>query len=45
VLKIQRSGTRPAIESDMRLLTYLALAERSVPELAAYRPQKASARS
>ena len=41
VLKIQRPGIRAAIESDMRLLTYLAsLAERSVPELAAYRPQK-----
>src|SRR5215831_19051374 len=41
VLKIQRPGIRPTIESDMRLLTHLAsLAERSVPQLAAYRPQK-----
>ena len=41
VLKIQRPGIRAAIESDMRLLTHLAsLAEKSVPELAAYRPQK-----
>jgi len=41
VLKIQRPGIRPKIESDMRLLAYLAsLAERFVPELAAYHPQK-----
>ncbi len=41
VLKIQRPGIRPTIESDMRLLSYLAsLAEKSVPELAAYRPHK-----
>jgi ubiquinone biosynthesis protein len=41
VLKIQRPGIRPKIESDMRLLAHLAsLAERSVPQLAAYRPQK-----
>ena len=41
VLKIQRPGIRPIIESDMRLLTHLAsLAEKSVPQLAAYRPQK-----
>jgi ubiquinone biosynthesis protein len=41
VLKIQRPGIRPKIESDMRLLAYLAsLAERNVPQLAAYRPQK-----
>src|SRR5262249_50052569 len=41
VLKIQRPGIRPTIEADMRLLTHLAsLAERSVPQLAAYRPQK-----
>src|SRR5919109_86235 len=41
VLKIQRPGIRSTIESDMRLLAYLAsLAERTVPELAAYRPQK-----
>jgi ubiquinone biosynthesis protein len=41
VLKIQRPGIRPTIESDMRLLAHLAaLAERSVPQLAAYRPQK-----
>src|SRR5262249_17399487 len=41
VLKIQRPGIRPIIESDMRLLTYLAsLAEKHVPQLAAYRPQK-----
>jgi len=41
VLKIQRPGIRPKIESDMRMLAYLAsLAERRVPQLAAYRPQK-----
>src|SRR5215470_12556656 len=41
VLKIQRPGIRPKIESDMRMLAYLAaLAERNVPQLAAYRPQK-----
>ena len=41
VLKIQRPGIRPAIESDMRLLSYLAsLAEKRVPQLAAYHPQK-----
>ena len=41
VLKIQRPGIRPKIEADMRLLTYLAsLAERHVPQLAAYHPQK-----
>jgi ubiquinone biosynthesis protein len=41
VLKIQRPGIRSKIESDMRLLTHLAaLAEKSVPQLAAYRPQK-----
>lgn len=41
VLKIQRPGIRPTIESDMRLLSYLAsLAEKSVPQLAAYRPEK-----
>src|SRR5947208_7900953 len=41
VLKIQRPGIRPKIESDMRLLAYLAsLAEKSVPQLAAYHPQK-----
>jgi len=41
VLKIQRPGIRPKIESDMRLLAYLAsLAEKNVPQLAAYRPQK-----
>src|SRR5215510_470058 len=41
VLKIQRPGIRPIIESDMRLLAYLAsLAEKHVPQLAAYRPQK-----
>ena len=41
VLKIQRPGIRPKIESDMRLLAHLAsLAERSVPQLAAYHPQK-----
>ena len=41
VLKIQRPGIRSKIESDMRLVLYLAsLAERSVPQLAAYRPQK-----
>ena len=41
VLKIQRPGIRPNIESDMRLLAYLAsLAERNVPQLAPYRPQK-----
>lgn len=40
-LKIQRPGIRKSIESDMHLLTYLAsLAEKKVPELAAYRPQK-----
>ncbi|MCW5784534.1 MAG: hypothetical protein KIT39_14575 [Nitrospirales bacterium] len=41
ILKIQRPGIRTKIESDMRLLTYLAsLAERRVPELATYHPQK-----
>src|SRR6185295_4057122 len=41
VLKIQRPGIRPIIESDMRLLAYLAsLAEKFLPELAAYHPQK-----
>ena len=41
VLKIQRPGIRPIIESDMRLLAHLAsLAERHVPELAAYHPQQ-----
>jgi ubiquinone biosynthesis protein len=41
VLKIQRPGIRSKIESDMRLLAHLAsLAEKSVPQLAAYRPQK-----
>jgi ubiquinone biosynthesis protein len=40
-LKIQRPGIRASIESDMHLLTYLAsLAEKKVPELAAYHPQK-----
>jgi ubiquinone biosynthesis protein len=41
VLKIQRPGIRPVIESDMRLLANLAsLVEKRVPELAAYHPQK-----
>jgi ubiquinone biosynthesis protein len=41
VLKIQRPGIRPKIESDMRLLAHLAsLAEKRVPQLAAYHPQK-----
>jgi ubiquinone biosynthesis protein len=41
ILKVQRPGIRTKIESDMRLLTYLAsLAEKKVPELAAYHPQK-----
>ena len=41
VLKIQRPGIRPKIESDMRLLAYLAsLAEKHVPQLAAFRPQQ-----
>ncbi len=41
VLKIQRPGIRPKIEADMRLLAYLAsLAERHVPQLAAFHPQK-----
>ena len=41
VLKIQRPGIRPIIESDMRLIAHLAsLAEKHVPELAAYHPQK-----
>ena len=41
VLKIQRPGIRPKIEADMRLLSYLAgLAEKHVPQLAAYHPQK-----
>ena len=41
VLKIQRPGIRPIIESDMRLLVHLAsLAEKHVPELAAYHPQQ-----
>jgi len=41
ILKVQRPGIRTKIESDMRLLTYLAsLAEKKVPELATYHPQK-----
>ncbi|HSF08615.1 MAG TPA: AarF/UbiB family protein [Nitrospirales bacterium] len=41
ILKIQRPGIRAKIESDMRLLIYLAsLAEKEVPELATYHPQK-----
>jgi ubiquinone biosynthesis protein len=41
ILKIQRPGIRTSIESDIHLLTYLAsLAEKKVPELAAYHPQK-----
>jgi ubiquinone biosynthesis protein len=41
VLKIQRPGIRPKIEADMRLLAHLAaLAEKHVPQLAAYHPQK-----
>jgi ubiquinone biosynthesis protein len=41
VLKIQRPGIRAAIEADMHLLTHLAsLAEKHVPQLAAFRPQK-----
>jgi len=41
VLKIQRPGIRPIIESDMRLIAHLAsLAEKHVPELAAYHPQQ-----
>ncbi len=41
VLKIQRPGIRPKIEADMRLLGHLAwLAERHVPQLAAYHPEK-----
>jgi len=41
ILKIQRPGIRKSIESDMHLLTYLAsLAEKKIPELATYHPQK-----
>src|SRR5262245_11647725 len=41
VLKIQRPGIRPIIESDMRLIAHLAsLAEKHMPELAAYHPQQ-----
>src|SRR5215468_2118073 len=41
VLKIQRPGIRSIIESDMRLLAHLAsLAEKHMPELAAYHPQQ-----
>ncbi len=41
IAKIQRPGIRAKIESDMRLLTYLAsLAENHVPELATYHPKK-----
>ena len=41
ILKIQRPGIRASIESDMHLLTYLAsLAEKKIPELATYHPQK-----
>jgi len=41
VLKIQRPGIRPKIESDMRLIAHLAsLVEKHVPELAAYHPQR-----
>ena len=41
VLKIQRPGIRQKIEADMRLLAHLAaLAEKTVPQLAAYHPQK-----
>jgi len=41
VLKVQRPGIRPRIDADMRLLAHLAaLAEKHVPDLAAYHPQK-----
>ena len=41
ILKIQRPGIRPIVESDMRLLAHVAsLAEKFLPELAAYHPQK-----
>jgi ubiquinone biosynthesis protein len=41
VLKVQRPGIRPKIDADMRLLAYLAgLAEKHVPELAAYHPRR-----
>ena len=41
ILKIQRPGIRTSIESDMHLLAYLAsLAEKKIPELATYHPQK-----
>lgn len=41
VLKIQRPGIRTKIESDIHLFTYLAsLAEKNIPELAAYHTQK-----
>jgi ubiquinone biosynthesis protein len=41
ILKIQRPGIRASIESDMHLLAYLAsLAEKKIPELATYHPQK-----
>ncbi len=41
VLKIQRPEIRSIIESDMRLLAHLAsLAEKHMPELAAYHPQQ-----
>src|SRR5262245_12711158 len=41
VLKIQRPGIRPKVVSDMHLIAQLAsLAEKHVPELAAYHPQQ-----
>jgi ubiquinone biosynthesis protein len=41
ILKIQRPGIRAKIEADMRILAYLAsLAEKNIPELATYQPQK-----
>lgn len=39
VLKIRRPGIRPKIESDLRILGYIArLAESEIPELRRYRP-------
>ena len=41
IIKIQRPGIQASIESDMHLLAHLALlAEKKIPELATYHPQK-----
>ena len=41
IIKIQRPGIKASVESDMHLLAHLAsLAEKKIPELATYHPQK-----